>query len=167
MRAVSSQRPDLSYLCNSALQTPGMCRWREASTHLRSEPESRVPRTRRVKAPCARTVMEKGLANFLSHATFTSAPGPIARNPPASGRLDHWHPGGGDATRLPTSQWLHDEPGTAPLQEGLASAAPCREEHPSLAFWGRNPRDGPSFWSRPSSRMKNDTAMPRFPASIG
>lgn len=60
--------------------------------------------------------MEKGLANFLSHATFTSTPGPIARNPPASGRLDHWHPGGGDATRLPTSQWLHDEPGTAPLR---------------------------------------------------
>ena len=138
------------------------------STHLRSKPESRVPRTGQVKAPCARTVMEKGLANFLSHAAFTSAPCPIARNLPTLGCLDHWHPGaGGDAAWLPTSLCLRDEPGTAPFQEGLGSAAPCRGEPPSLAFWGCNPHDGPSFWSRPSSRMKNDTAMPRFPASVG
>lgn len=83
--AVSPQSPALSYLGISGLQTPGTCRWGQVSTRWRSKPGSRVPRTRRVKAPCARTVTARGLANFLSHATFTSAPCPIASNPPTLG----------------------------------------------------------------------------------
>lgn len=59
------------------------------------EEQSLEQGTWQATALCSRTVMEKGLANSLSHAAFTGAPCPIASNPPTLGGLDHWHPGEG------------------------------------------------------------------------
>lgn len=62
-----------------------------------------------------------GFCQLAESHTFTSLPGPVARHPGVFGPLA---PQWGDAARLPASQHLHNELGTAPLQEGLGWGEP-------------------------------------------
>lgn len=134
-------KPCLLYLHISGLLTKDMP-MEMRFIHLRSKPESRAPFTWQVKAPCARTVMEKGLANFLSHATFTSSPlCPIARSPGLFGPLASRR----GATQLPSSQRLCDELGMAPLQEGLGYGVYAGGRNQAWLFGDVTPMMVPPF----------------------